>query len=331
VIRISEVDPADETTLRAFWQVGESAQRHDREHALVPTWPRLQERIRPNEYHARTLLVALDGDQAVGSAETVRGLQDNLHLADLEVNVLPDRRRAGIGRALHDEAVARLRADGRTTILGEVYVPADDGATSPAYEFATALGFEVVHREDHLRLDLPVPAEAIDDLRATADAGRYDVVTWQNRCPDDYVEAFCEMRTRMENDVPVGDVDVEPVVMDVTRLRAGEERIVRSFHGITAAARRRGDGVFGGYSQLYLPHGVDYVLQDDTLVMPEHRGHRLGTLLKCATLEIVQREYPERVAIHTDTAVDNHPMQATNRRFGYRPVERLLEMQRRDA
>ena len=66
-------------------------------------------------------------------------------------------------------------------------------------------------------------------------------------------------------------------------------------------------------------------------MMPEHRGHRLGTLLKCATLEIAQREHPERVAIHTDTAVDNHAMQATNRHFGYRPVERLLEMQRRDG
>jgi GNAT superfamily N-acetyltransferase len=127
----------------------------------------------------------------------------------------------------------------------------------------------------------------------------------------------------------VGEIDHEPVAMDVSRLRAGEERTARSFHGITAAVRRRADGAFGGYSQLYLPHGADYILQDDTLVMPDHRGHRLGLLLKCATLEIAQRRHPERLSIHTDTAVDNHAMQATNHRFGYRPVERLLEMQRR--
>ena len=65
--------------------------------------------------------------------------------------------------------------------------------------------------------------------------------------------------------------------------------------------------------------------------MPEHRGHRLGTLLKCATLEIAQHAHPERVAIHTDTAIDNHAMQATNRDFGYVPVERLHEMQRREG
>ena len=269
----------------------------------------------------------------VGAAETVRGLQDNLHRADLEINVLPERRREGIGRALYGEAKARLAADGRTSFCGEVYVPGGEGPGTPAYDFAVALGFEVVHREDHLMLELPVAAEAIEALRARAlaDATAYEVLTWQGRCPDEHVEAYAAMRTRMENDVPIGEIDHEPVLIDVERVRAGEQRTGKSFHGITAAARRLDGGEFGGYSQLYLPHGADYIYQDDTLVMPEHRGHRLGTLLKCATLEIAQREHPERVAIHTDTALDNHAMQATNRHFGYRPVERLLEMQRRDG
>jgi GNAT superfamily N-acetyltransferase len=139
------------------------------------------------------------------------------------------------------------------------------------------------------------------------------------------------MHTTMSKDVPVGEIDYEPVVVDAERLRAREERVFRSYDGITSVARRRDDGVFGGYSQLYLPHGADYAYQDDTLVMPEHRGHRLGTQLKLATLGIVEREHPDRVAIHTDTAVDNRAMQAINRDFGYRPVERLHEMQRRDT
>ena len=81
---------------------------------------------------------------------------------------------------------------------------------------------------------------------------------------------------------------------------------------------------FGGYSLLYLPHGADYIYQDDTLVMPEHRGHRLGHAAQVRDARDRPARAPERVAIHTDTAVDNHAMQATNRHFGYRPVERLL-------
>ena len=332
VIAISEVDPADEATLRGFWEVEQAAQRHDREHALLRSWDRLHTLAQgANPYYGRTFLAAHDGDRVVGAAEAVRSLQDNLHLADLEVNVLPERRREGIGRALYDEAMSRLLADGRTSVCGEVYVPGGEGPGTPAYDFAAGLGFEVVHREDHLMLDLPVAAAAIEALRsrARADAAAYEILTWQDRCPDEHVEAFAAMRTRMQNDVPTGEVDYEPIVIDVERLRAGEQRTGKSFHSITAAARRLDDGEFGGYSLLYLPHGADYIHQDDTLVMPEHRGHRLGTLVKCATLEIAQREYPERVAIHTDTAVDNHAMQATNRHFGYRPVEQLLEMQRR--
>ena len=41
-------------------------------------------------------------------------------------------------------------------------------------------------------------------------------------------------------------------------------------------------------------------------------------------MEVLQRDNPDRTAIHTDTAVDNHAMQATNRDFGYRPVERPI-------
>jgi GNAT superfamily N-acetyltransferase len=331
MVEISVVDPADEATLRAFWEVEQSAQRHDREHALLRSWDQLATSLRdPHPYHRRDLWVARDGAEVVGCAEIGAPLQDNTQIGFLEINVLPDRRRRGVGTALHDVAAQFCREDGRTSICGEVYVAAD-GSTSPASEFAERLGFEVVHREDHLLLTLPVPDETVVRLRAKADPAAYEIVTWRGRCPDEHVAAFCEMRTRMENDVPTGDIDLEPVVVDEKRLRIGEARIALSYLGITAAARRRADGVFGGYSQLYLPHGADYVHQDDTLVMPEHRGHRLGTLLKLATLGIVQREHPERVTIHTDTAVDNHAMQATNRDFGYRPVERLHEMQRRDG
>jgi GNAT superfamily N-acetyltransferase len=333
VIRISEVDPADETTLRAFWETEQASVWADREHAIPRSWERLVAMVsHANDWYRRTLLVARDGDEVVGTADLGGSTTDNLHLADLEIHVRPERRRRGIGRSLDGEASERFGDDGRTSVCGEVFVPpGSSGEGVAAYAFAVAMGFEPVHTEDHLLLNLPVGAGEVDRLRARADATAYDVVTWSGPCPEEHLEPFCDMHTRMSSDVPVGDIDYQPVVVDVERLRAREQRILRSYDGITSVARRRADGVFGGYSQLYLPHGADYVYQDDTLVMPEHRGHRLGTLLKLATLEVLQRERPERVAIHTDTAVDNHAMQATNRDFGFRPVERMYEMQRRDG
>lgn len=64
--------------------------------------------------------------------------------------------------------------------------------------------------------------------------------------------------------------------------------------------------------------------------MGEHRGRGLGAVLKSATLGPLQRDRPDIRAIHTWNAVDNEPMQRTNRTFGFRPVEVLLEMQRKD-
>src|SRR3546814_5182870 len=85
----------------------------------------------------------------------------------------------------------------------------------------------------------------------------------------------------------------------------------------------------GGYSMLVLPRGGELAMQDDTLVMPEHRGRRLGTRLKLATLQVLTRNHPERRALHTWTEPENHAMYRTNTDFGYVARERMYEVQRK--
>jgi GNAT superfamily N-acetyltransferase len=325
---ISVLDPGDESALRDFYEVEQAAAHHDRPYAVLATYAQLlQLARRPSPYYHRLLLVARDADRIVGAATLGRSLQDNLHLAELEISVLPEVRRRGIGRALHDEAVRRARADGRTTFLAEVGQPSHDPSAGCA--FASALGFEEVHRNDHVVLDLPIPAEQSSSLPGGA-AG-YDVVTWGERTPDDLVEAYAVMLTQMGTDHPTGGVDHTPVVIDVERIREGERRTAEAYTDVVAAARRTSDGVFGGYTLVHLPHDRDYVVQDDTLVMPEHRGHGLGMALKSTVLRILASEHPERRLIHTWNAVDNAPMQRINRALGFRPVELELEMQRKDV
>jgi GNAT superfamily N-acetyltransferase len=114
--------------------------------------------------------------------------------------------------------------------------------------------------------------------------------------------------------------------MTPERIRMGEERLAKSYD-ICVAAARLADGGLGAYSLVYLPRGSDQALQDDTLVMPEHRGHRLGLALKLETYAVIAAEHPERTTLHTWTAPDNYAMHATNTSFGYRPVERMHEVQ----
>ena len=96
-------------------------------------------------------------------------------------------------------------------------------------QFAAAVGAVEKHREDHLLLDLPVPTAPVDPA--------YDVVTWRGRCPDEHREAYLAMRNQMNADVPVGELDLEPTVLDDARLASSEERLMRSYDVRVAAAR----------------------------------------------------------------------------------------------
>lgn len=324
-MEIREVDVHDPAQLRQWYDVEAAATTRERPHSLHRTFDAFVTRVTvPSDYYRRTLLAACEGDRMVGVAELDYSLQDNTHLAGLEVNVRPGHRRQGIGRSLYVEATARRRQAGRTSACGELHVVDDPGPLA----FARAMGAESVHEEDHLLLELPMGADHYADLaaRATSD---YEILTWQGRCPDDLIDAYAAMRTQMNQDVPTGELDYEPVVMTPERIRTGEERLALSYDVCVAAARHP-DGVLGGYSLVFLPLGTDQALQDDTLVMPEHRGLRLGLALKLATYAVISAEHPERTSLHTWTDPDNHAMQATNAAFGYRPVERMYEVQVKD-
>ena len=138
--------------------------------------------------------------------------------------------------------------------------------------FARAMGAESVHEEDRLLRDLPMDPDHLARLEVQAS----------------------------NQDVPTGELDYEAVVMTPERIRTGEERLARSYD-ICVAAARLADGGLGGYSLVHLPRGSDQALQDETLVMPEHRGHRLGLALKLATYAVIAAEHPERTTLHTWT------------------------------
>jgi GNAT superfamily N-acetyltransferase len=325
MVRISELDVHDDGALREAWEVEQAAQGAERSDPLPRPYSQLEQILRrPGPYSRQTLVVAEEGARIVGVGVLSSSLRENLHLAEVDVNVLPEARRRGIGRALLADLVERGRALGRTTYLGEAHQPTVDDV-SPGSAFALALGFGVAHREEHLVLTLP-PDET--SLPAGRPEG-YDVVTWTSHCPDELVTEYAVLLTQMRRDAPSGDVDAVPTVVDVERVRTQEHRNATAYDQVVAAARRKADGRLGGYTLVYLAHDTDQVLQDDTFVLSDHRGQGLGVAMKAAMLRLLARDRPERRTVHTWNALDNEPMQAVNARLGFRPVEVLLEMQRK--
>lgn len=312
---IRELDTTDPDARRRWYDVQDRSARADRPYALLQAFDAFEvSATQPGPYAERVRWEAHDGDRLVGVAELELPLAENLDLGWAEVHVLPEERRRGVGRTLWYVLADRARAAGRTRAGGEVSV--DLAVAGAGFDFATAMGAVEKHREDHLVADLPVAPLGIHP--------DYELVTWRGRCPDKHREPYLAMRNQMNADVPAGELDLETTVLDDARLAASEERLARSYDVRVAAARRRSDGVFGGYSLLFVPHGASYGWQDDTLVMPAHRGRRLGGALKSAAYAALP---PSITLVHTWTAPSNTAMHRTNTAMGFRVVEHMYEVE----
>lgn len=324
-MEIVEIDVEDDSAVRQWWEVEQAVHHHDREHPLLTTLGARKSWWRgPTPYYESQPLAAMVDATMVGIVDLGFSVGDNEHLADVEIAVVPSHRRRGIGRALNEEASRRRRARGRTAAVGDVHTP-PDAPPSPGLAFARAVGYDTAHVEHHLVLDLPVSPEHVDALRGRRPHG-YEILTWTGPCPDHLVDPYLEMRNRMLADVPLGELDWQPPVLDRERLDLEQQRLAANYETVVAVARDAA-GVLGGYSMTRLQHGRPDAWQDDTLVMPDHRGHRLGLALKLATLDIIQTAHPERRIYHTWTDPENTAMYRTNAELGYRVDEVLHEVQ----
>jgi GNAT superfamily N-acetyltransferase len=255
-------------------------------------------------------------------------LDDNPDLADLELYVRPGHRRRGHGRALLEGLLHEARAAGRTRILAHTTEPLVPGAGPPApgRAFAQAVGARPALREIRRRLHLAdLPAERRHQLAQDAwkHAADYDTLEWADRSPEELLGDMVVLMERMSTDPPLGATGWEPERWDAARVRGREAAILaRGRQRLVTAARHRSSGRMVGVSELGVNHArAGVVYQWDTVVVPEHRGHQLGLLLKTLNLDHLARLSPGSRTVTTWNAADNSPMVAINERLGFRPME----------
>ena len=271
---------------------------------------------------------AFDGDRCLGTAVLERDTQDNTHLGEVDVNVPPEHRRQGIG-ALLLQPLSEVAAEaGLSTLLGEVTVV--DGS-SPGLAFAHRHGFHSVHTENRLVLDLSLSLSRLGDLAHTSDAAEhgYSLTSWSGPTPAEHLAAMALLTTRMNAEVPTGDVDADPEVVTPTEVSERDQRLedrgYLSLVALVSAPNR--DPV--GYSQLLVQRDdPTNAIQDDTYVLTPHRGHRISAWLKATNTNALQTAVPQARHIHTWTDETNRAMHAMNTQFGFRVVEAMHEMQR---
>ncbi len=268
--------------------------------------------------------------EVLGTSQIVLPVLDNTHLAYVEPLVRPAYRRRGVGSTLLDATVELVRDAGRTTMIAEVNLPLI--GPSEALGFMTKRGFETGLLDIHRMLELPLDGRTLSGLAAAVAPHHsdYRIVLFGDVLPEEFMDGYCALNTAFNAEAPMGTLDVLPEAWDSDRVRKAEARRRAQGRHTCSAVAVAADGSLAGLTEMVISDQQPEIgWQSGTLVLKEHRGHRLGMALKVANLRSYQERFPTVETVHSWNAEDNGAMVAINDRLGFRPVERLSEMQRK--
>jgi GNAT superfamily N-acetyltransferase len=327
-VEITRLSPDDEAGCIEAVALLTAAAKLDCPEALLPT---------PRGYSAH-LKHGWDGDPGqaylardddgvtVGLLVLHAPTYDNTHLAWFEVQVHPDHRGRGIGSELLEYGERSARELGRTS------AGTDNWDLPKANAFSLRHGFEqkaieVNRRQDIAGLDWSVVQRLYDE--AVQASAAYELVRVTGAVPEEMLDGMVTL-TASINDAPKDDLDIEDDVFTPERLRAYEAAQAAHDRKVyRVIARERSTGELAGHStitvELERPHIAE---QHDTAVDRNHRGHRLGALVKTAMLLWMRDQEPAVTQLDTWNAESNAHMIAINEQLNYRIVARAIAYQK---
>lgn len=309
------LDPATvtEADLAAVHAVLAAAHAVDRPRDPEPPISDVRIRVRNRRADRRFLhYLATSAGTPAGVATLWLSDVDNLHMGLGNVTVHPAYRRRGLGTDLLRTVAAATAAEGRTVLLAES-IAGTAGAGFPG-----PFGAQLVAADRLSLLRLADVDGAEVERWATATHPGYRLETHVGALPEHRLESYARAKTAM-NDAPTDDADVSDWVFTAETIRdddkvaalLGEQRRVLALH--------EGTDEVAGFTELLVQRGRSRAQQQDTAVVPAHRGHGLGLWIKAAMLAALPAAHPEVTEIITGNAASNAHMLAINDRLGFRP------------
>lgn len=283
----------------------------------------------------RVLVLKVEGALAArGVYETTTG--EEADTAWLNVEVLPAFRGRGFGTALADALESIAVGEGKSKALA--YSPIQDAPgerlASPTgfgsvptgsgeVRFLRARGYSLEQVERASRLALPVTG--LDALVAAAEAAtgpEYAARTWVGPTPEHWREDLALLATRMSTDAPTAGLEEPEDVWTAERIAEADARntAMNPRERLTVSIEHLATGRLVAFSVLSVPRQRHRaVAQYATLVLREHRGHRLGMLMKVANLAHLEAVSPGHPSVTTFNAEENRHMLSVNEAVGFVP------------
>ncbi|MGM7665965.1 GNAT family N-acetyltransferase [Microbacterium sp. A93] len=298
---------------------------------LLPSWLDQTDRTRRG-------FIARREREVVGAAELTTSNAAGTNSAEIGFMVLPAEMGSGVGQALLDRLVQEAHALGRSVLqtwslhpvaLGESTLTPATGwgtvTTTPLSDVLHANGFALEQVERNSVLSLEDPLDDVEKRlqKASAFAGPgYRVETWTLPTPAHLRIGYGSMIARMATDVPSGELVMEEEAWDEDKVIRRDGLFAAGGQTVSVAAViHDASGDMVAFNELLIgadPTGVTH--QFGTLVVEAHRGHRLGTIVKCANLLRWQGIAPKSPKVSTFNAEENRPMLDINEAIGFVPA-----------
>ncbi|MBT2494274.1 GNAT family N-acetyltransferase [Microbacterium sp. ISL-59] len=285
----------------------------------------------------RGFVARIDGE-IVGMATISFAQEEEANAGEIDMLVPEAHWGHGIENALLARAEEEARSRGRTVLqlwslhrpeqAERMLVPRTEWGRVPATplsDLAESAGYTLEQVERNSEFDLHSDPALLRTALAEANAhagSEYRTVEWMLPTPPELRAAYAGILARLSTDAPSGEMDFVAEVWDADRVARRDARIIDSGRVVSVSVVQHvptGDIV--AYNELLI--GTDHTgvtHQYGTLVSKDHRGHRLGTIVKCANLLRWQELMPESPVVSTFNAEENRPMLSINEKIGFRAV-----------
>lgn len=292
--------------------------------------------LQADEYEIRYLWAVIMQGEFVGRAAIEMPLEEGSTIAYWRIELLRAASGQGIGTAAYALIERTAHAHGRTVLqswaahpetpgprvvppTGFGSIPEDRGA-----RFYLRNGYALEQVERMSTLTLAGSGQRVDELRDAAAAAStgYRVVRWFAPTPPEFVAGYGWMKSRMITDAPAAALEFDEEEWDAARVARHDATFVDSGRTLqVTAAQHIKTGELVAFNELTIGKDRSGATgQEDTLVLKEHRGHQLGTRIKCEGLIAWRQVAPDSPRVITYNAEENRPMLDVNEAIGFVPV-----------
>ena len=271
--------------------------------------------------------LAKENNAAIGFANLqIVHLPDNQHMAQFNIQILPEHRNKGVGKTILKELCETAKTANRSLLIAMSHdkIPAGD-IFLERYGFGRGMETKV----SQLSIS-DLELQKLEGWIKTGETRASDYVLgcWDAAIPEQEILAFSSLMDVM-NTQPKGDLEMEDehlspeVIRDMEKVKfgSGGRRVI-------SYVKHRTSGEFAGYTELeWHPTRASIVTQQATGVNLEHRNLGLGRWLKAANLREMLALNLDAKFVRTGNADVNAAMLKINLELGFKPYFRSIVWQ----